>query len=120
MLTTVQPRRLGGVNDRLGVGVRDRRAGVGVLALLVVVIDDQAQRRALAGVRVLEHLAVARAVAGGEDRPAADVGLDVDRLRRPSLGEPRIAALRTRTMRPSRRSNSTSTAEPTTSSGGTP
>ena len=35
----------------------------------------------------------------------------------PSFGEPSIAALRTSTMRPSRRSNSTCTAEPTTSSG---
>ena len=86
MLTTVQPRRLGGVEDRLGVRVGHRRARVGVLALGVVVVDDQAQRRPLAGVRVLEHLAVAGAVAGGEDRPAADVGLDVDRLRRALVG----------------------------------
>ena len=38
----------------------------------------------------------------------------------PSLGEPSSLAVRTRTIRPSRRSSSTSTAEPTTSSGATP
>ena len=38
----------------------------------------------------------------------------------PSLGEPSIAAWRTSTMRPSRRSKLTCTAEPTTSSGVTP
>ena len=74
------------VEDRLGVRISHRRAGVRELALGVVMVHEQAERRQRTGVRVLEHLRVAGGVACGEDRPDPDVALDVDRLRRALVG----------------------------------
>ena len=47
-------------------------------------MHEQREMRVRAGGGVLEHLLVAVGIAEGEDRPAADVAIDADRLAGPS------------------------------------
>ena len=77
MLTTVQPSRAPTSVIGSGSAKVSARADVAELALRVVVVDEQGEGGPVAGGRPLEHLAVAAGVAGGEDRAAAQLGLDV-------------------------------------------
>ncbi len=68
MLTTVQFFSAASSSDCLRAG------GVRELALVVVVEDEQAQRRAILAAGVAEHRDVAVRVAAGDDRPLPDRG----------------------------------------------
>src|SRR5271168_282589 len=59
----------------LGVG-QPQRGTVGVLALCIVVQDDHRESRAVAGLRVFQHLPVAGRVAERGIRPASDHQVD--------------------------------------------
>lgn len=66
--------------DRLGLGERLCRTGVVKFAFSVVVVDQQRKAGRAGGLRPFQHLPVTPGVAGGQDRPAAQLGLDVGDL----------------------------------------
>ena len=79
----IQPRS-GRLVERLVEPADIGIAVVGVFALGVGVVDDEAQGRGAVLHRgPLEHLQVAIRVAEGDDRAAADEAVDADRFARP-------------------------------------
>ena len=117
MLTTVQPGAVSTIGSAPGRPPRPRSR----IRARRRRVDDEAKRRVVAGVRELEHLDVAvrccRRPGSGGGRCGSGCGSPsaalVERVRASRL-------VRTSTTRPSRRSNVARTAEPMTSSGGTP
>ena len=92
---------------------------IGPLAVGIGVMDEQAEARALAGGRPLQHLQVAVGVAERGDRAAADVLVDADGLA--LLSSMKFnSGRRTSTGLPSRISNLVLMLLPTTCSGGMP
>ena len=78
MLIDVQPSLFRFVIQRLGehadLRVRQSlRRSVGVLTLSVIMQDQQRQPRAIAGLGVFQHLAVAGRIAERNDRPRAPI-----------------------------------------------
>jgi hypothetical protein len=72
------------------------RSLVGPFALGVIMVDDQAEARAVAGGGPFEHREIAVRVAGGEDRALADVADDADGLARLVVDEADAAVLHQR------------------------
>ena len=77
MLTTGQPRLIAS-SQALSSWPTLRLAIVGVFALGVVVVEQKHEPRTRAVGRVLQHLQVAIRIAERQDRPPADVQVDVD------------------------------------------